>query len=209
MPRCSRYRTKTGRITRPRAECSSPLKAGVSAETASASGKDGGCCTNPRRGRWIVSKGGFRIRPPHQSREVPPRRGRHSQPRWGPSSRSPTSFSETALCNSHHDTQSSASAPSTRPRSRDWITLVRARSGHHPSADRDSSVAEGVARPLGANVIAWRGAIAPGSIGRGSAFTLFAWQLQTALPGVRGSGSRPDRGPDRAMRVSDIAAADG
>jgi len=46
-------------------------------------------------------------------------------------------------------------------------------------------VAEGVARPLGANVIAWRRAIAPGSIGQGSAFTLFAWQLQTAYPGAR------------------------
>jgi hypothetical protein len=33
MPRCSRYRTKTGRITRLRAKCSSPMKAGVSAET--------------------------------------------------------------------------------------------------------------------------------------------------------------------------------
>jgi hypothetical protein len=60
----------------------------------------GGCCTNPGRGRWIVSNGGFRNRPPHPSREPPPSRGRHTPPLWRPSPRSRSSFSETALCDS-------------------------------------------------------------------------------------------------------------
>ena len=42
-----------------------------------------GCCTNRQRGRWIVSKGGFRNRPSHPSREVPTPRGRYTQPPGG------------------------------------------------------------------------------------------------------------------------------
>jgi hypothetical protein len=61
-------------------------------------------------------------------------------------------------------------------------------------------VAEEVARPLGAKVIAWRRAIAPGSLARGSAFTLSPGSFKPPTR-VRGSGFETDRGPDRAMSV--------
>jgi hypothetical protein len=60
---------------------------------------------NPRRGRWIVSEGGFRNRPPHPSREVCPSRARHTQPLWQSSPRSRSGFAETALCNSQRPQQ--------------------------------------------------------------------------------------------------------
>ena len=47
-------------------------------------------------------------------------------------------------------------------------------------------MAEGVTRPLDANVIAWRRAIAPGStMASGLLSRFFAWQLQTAYRGAR------------------------
>jgi hypothetical protein len=65
----------------------------------------GGCRTKPRRGRWIVSKGGFQNRPSHPSREARPSRGRHTQRLWRSSPRSHSSSSETALCDTLRERQ--------------------------------------------------------------------------------------------------------
>ena len=61
----------------------------------------GGCCINPRRARWIVSKGGLRKRSSHPSRAGGPSRCRPAQPLWRPLPRARSDSSETALCNSH------------------------------------------------------------------------------------------------------------
>jgi hypothetical protein len=88
------------------AHCSFRTRAGASLVLIETVARDGGCRTNPRRGRWILPKsgfqnrGGFQNRPSHQSREVRPSRSRHTQPLWRPSPRSRSGSSETALCDS-------------------------------------------------------------------------------------------------------------
>jgi hypothetical protein len=58
----------------------------------------GGCDSprrlTPRRARWIASKGGFRKRPSHPSREARPSRRRHTHPLSPPSPRPSSSISE-------------------------------------------------------------------------------------------------------------------
>jgi hypothetical protein len=67
-----------------RANLAPPVSRDLSNGAGGLSLCDGGCCTNPRRGRWIVSKGGFRNRPSRPSRDGRPSRGRHTQPLWRP-----------------------------------------------------------------------------------------------------------------------------
>jgi len=62
---------------------------------------DRGCCINPRRARWIASKGGLLKRPSRPSRGGGPSRCRRAQPLWGPLPRARSGFSQAALCNSH------------------------------------------------------------------------------------------------------------
>ena len=61
---------------------------------------DGGCRINPRRARWIVSKGGLRKRPsrPSQAEGSSPRR--LARRPWRVLPRACSSISETALCDS-------------------------------------------------------------------------------------------------------------
>jgi hypothetical protein len=55
-------------------------RASVSARVPETPALDGGCCTNPRRGRWIACKGGLRNRPSHPSSDAGPSRRRRTQP---------------------------------------------------------------------------------------------------------------------------------
>ncbi len=59
-----------------------------------------GCCTNPRRARWIRSKAGLRKRPSRSSRATCGSRRGPAQPLWHALPRAGSALSETALCNS-------------------------------------------------------------------------------------------------------------
>src|SRR5215207_2622145 len=60
----------------------------------------GGCRINPRRGRWIASKGGFRNRPSRRSRARGPSQGRPARRLWRALPRVHGVSSQTALCDS-------------------------------------------------------------------------------------------------------------
>ena len=55
-------------------------RAGAPVPNLQATASGGGCCTNPRRGHWIASKGGLRNRPSHPSSDAGPSRRRRTQP---------------------------------------------------------------------------------------------------------------------------------
>jgi hypothetical protein len=60
----------------------------------------GGCRINPRRARWIRSKGGLRKRPSPPSHAGRRLRSRRAQPLWHQLPRACSGLSETTLCDS-------------------------------------------------------------------------------------------------------------
>src|SRR5215207_11580083 len=66
-----------------------------------------GCRINPRRARWIRSKGGLRKRPSPPSRADRRLRSRRAQPLWHPLPRACSGLSETTLCDSLDEEQAS------------------------------------------------------------------------------------------------------
>jgi hypothetical protein len=94
-------RPRSGRAREARQACQCAL-ASPSASPEPASAFHGGCCTNPRRARWIASKGGLRKSPSHPSRADRPSRGHRAWLLWRALPRARRGSSETALCNSLH-----------------------------------------------------------------------------------------------------------
>jgi hypothetical protein len=69
-------------------------------EALETSGHRRGCRTNPRRARWIASKGGLQKRPSRPSGAAGPLRGRRARWLWCALPRARCGFCQTVLCDS-------------------------------------------------------------------------------------------------------------
>ncbi len=84
-----------------RADDRIPATASASVVDSETAELDGGCCTNPRRAHWSLSKGGVEKAASRRSPVARSARPRRRQRRQRPSQRARPRFSQTALCNSH------------------------------------------------------------------------------------------------------------